>query len=556
MGKPRTIAVDLIPVLPGAENGGAKIFTIALIKALAETHPDTRFILLTRGSSHDELEILDRRNVSRLLVWSIPKTPSIRQKLLAAGRAAIRSLPSPLTGWLRSARDLLTAKAAPPLLRSIGADLLFCPFTAPHYHDLEVPTVCVLYDLQYKTYPQFFCDEELAQRERTFTNATRCASALAVTSDYVRRSVIKTGAIAADRVFTVHIRLPERLLDSKNSPAVDPLARLGISRFEYLLYPANFWRHKNHELLLTAFVMARAGGLPQHINLVFTGAPSERVNELGVAVEALGLKEHVVFAGFLSDSEFAAVMSECLAVVFPSLYEGFGMPVVEAMAAGRPVACSDKTSLPEVAGDAALLFDPRIPSQLAQAIIRIATDDDLRRGLIERGHERAASFGNPAQMANEYWRVFESVLANAAHVEEIYDDDLSAAPGHVRWQGIYEDGWSGPTISLRYSRGRPNRSIDLELHAPAWLPIKRFTAIVRAENGRAEICRTISAGDSPVLQVPFGTASGKLEIRITPSFQPCDVIGNGDPRELMLLVRRLQLCSGDSSITLFPPTPE
>src|SRR5436853_2357479 len=120
-------------------------------------------------------------------------------------------------------------------------------------------------------------------------------------------------------------------------------------------------------MLLTACLIARAAGLPGHITLIFAGAPSERMNELAAAADALGLKDHVVFAGFLSETDFAALLKNCLAVVFPSLYEGFGMPVIEAMAAGCPVACSDKNSLEEVASDAGLLFDPRIPSQIADA---------------------------------------------------------------------------------------------------------------------------------------------------------------------------------------------
>ena len=413
MSELKTIAVDLVPIIPGADNGGAKIFTIELIRKLATLKPNTRFILLTQAASHDELAILDSANVSRRLVWNPGQSRATRNWLLYAEKAAQSILPAYLAARvLGGIRRRLTWRKNRTLLREIGADLLFCPFTAPLFYDRRIPTVCVIYDLQHKTYPQFFSTHEVLQRERTFRDATRSASAIAVISNYVRTSVLQTGAISSERVFTIYIRTPHRLPELDAVHAVEVLRRLELRSGEYLFYPANFWRHKNHEMLLTAFLMARSGGLQSEVKLVLTGAPSERMRELAAAADALGLKDDVVFAGFLSEPDFVVLIKNCLAVVFPSLYEGFGMPIIEAMAAGRPVACSNKTSLPEVADSAALLFDPRIPSQLADAILRIAADDNLRADLVKRGMRRAAFFSSSSQMAQEYWTIFEAVVTN------------------------------------------------------------------------------------------------------------------------------------------------
>src|SRR5205085_6828526 len=111
-----------------------------------------------------------------------------------------------------------------------------------------------------------------------FKDASRCASALAVISDYVRSSVVQTGAIDPARVFTVHIRLPHRLPDLDCIRAGETLRRLGLRPHEYFFYPANFWRHKNHEMLLTGFLMARVAGLPLHIKVFFTGELSKPMN--------------------------------------------------------------------------------------------------------------------------------------------------------------------------------------------------------------------------------------------------------------------------------------
>jgi glycosyltransferase involved in cell wall biosynthesis len=404
----RTIAVDLVPLIPGGDNGGAKIFTIELISSLAKLKPNTKFILLTQRSSHDELVSLDGPNVSRLMVWdtSGPIVPTPR--LSRYRKALLRRLPGFVPNrLLRSLRRLLDPLGQSMTART-GADLLFCPFTAPMFHDPNVPTVSVIYDRQYATYPEFFTTHEIGQRDQNFRDASGYSSAVATISDYVRDSILKTNIISSDRVFTIYIQAPHRLPEPDPQLSRDILQRLGIRNRGYLIYPANFWRHKNHEMLLTSFGIARTAGLGDDIKLVLTGAPSDRMNELKQAAHALGLGKHVRFAGFVVNAEFAALLNNCLAVIFPSLYEGFGMPVVEAMAAGCPVACSNITSLPEVAGDAALLFDPRVPSQIAQAIVRIATDEKLRADLVARGAKQAAKFSNTAHMAEQYWQLFEN----------------------------------------------------------------------------------------------------------------------------------------------------
>jgi glycosyltransferase involved in cell wall biosynthesis len=175
---------------------------------------------------------------------------------------------------------------------------------------------------------------------------------------------------------------------------------------KYLIYPANFWKHKNHEMLLTAFGIARRSGLADDIRLVCTGAPGARQQWLMQAARGLGLQNHVLFPGYLTNSELLSLVTRSSGVIFPSLSEGFGLPVIEAMAAGVPVACSNVTSLPEVAGGAAILFDPRIPEQVAQAIVSLAHDNELTARLIIAGDARAVRFSDARLMAEQYWELF------------------------------------------------------------------------------------------------------------------------------------------------------
>src|SRR5690606_3592929 len=173
-------------------------------------------------------------------------------------------------------------------------------FTAPTYAEAGVPAVCTIYDLQYRAYPEFFSAEDAAHRDRTFRDACRMAAALAAISDHSRESAIVHGALDPARIRTIHLRLASRMAPAATGET-DALAKLGIFPGRYLLYPANFWRHKNHEMLLTAFGLARARGLPEDYVLVCTGAPGERRDWLAAAAAAMGLGERVRFPGFLPE---------------------------------------------------------------------------------------------------------------------------------------------------------------------------------------------------------------------------------------------------------------
>lgn len=418
----KTVAIDLTPVLPGGENGGAKIFTIELIGRLANTHPGTQFVLLTRASSHEELAVLDRKNIRRLMVLpdiahSESPTPS-RVRLLDFFLRLFTHLPGrvkrALGKILRYIKKRSLLHTSRSLLRDMQADLLFCPFTAPTYAEQGIPTVCTIYDLQYKTYPEFFSEEEVIHRDATFIEACRRATALSAISDYSRNSAISSGNLDPEKIRTIHIHLALRISQEKGASS-NILEKLGLAPQRYLIYPANFWKHKNHEMLFTAFGLACKEGLDPDIKLVCTGAPGERQAWLGEAARAMNLENRILFPGYLSNTTLSELMSNSKGLVFPSLYEGFGIPVVEAMAAGIPVACSNTTSLPEVAGDAALLFDPRYPDQISRAIKSLFDDIELRDRLIRKGYLRSEKFSDLDRMAREYWELFEYASTSELH---------------------------------------------------------------------------------------------------------------------------------------------
>jgi glycosyltransferase involved in cell wall biosynthesis len=127
----------------------------------------------------------------------------------------------------------------------------------------------------------------------------------------------------------------------------------------------------------------------------------------------MGLGDRVLFPGYASETEMAALYRASLGLLFPSLYEGFGLPLLEAMALGVPVLASDTTCIPEVAGDAALYFDPRVPRAIVSAIERLCTDPELGQRLVAAGRARAASLGDPDDEASEYLDLFHTVVGGA-----------------------------------------------------------------------------------------------------------------------------------------------
>ena len=382
--------------------------SLELVRRLASLDPDLELCILATPQNHHELRSLERGNVRCILIGGA--APLARQTSRRANRL-LECLPERLhalaLGALLSVRARLRAMNNPLLAHH--PDALLCPFTVPRFAHPAIPALSIVYDLQHTELPQFFGTAELAHREHNLRQACRLATRIVCISDFVRRSILASYPVAPEKVTTIHIRMATRLPPGDEAVRASVLARLGLSEDGYLLYPANFWEHKNHRALLSAMGMFRSGHPQSKLKLVCTGAPGMQMEELRAAADAMKLSDRVLFPGYLSEAELAALLSGCRALIFPSLYEGFGMPVIEAMAAGKPVLCSNVASLPEVAGDAALFFAPALPAEIAGAIERIESDARLRVRLIRAGYANAARFSDADRMAAGYLGVLKAM---------------------------------------------------------------------------------------------------------------------------------------------------
>jgi glycosyltransferase involved in cell wall biosynthesis len=546
------IAIDLTPMLPGGENGGAKLATLALIGALAELLPQTRFLLLTADSSHHELEELDIKNpnIERLCVYhtliAAPATATVelswKGKILDYLNATARKLLSASVKYQikylmhRTPRG----KVSGSILRQTRADLLFCPFTAPFYADPTLPTVSIIYDLQYRYYPQFFSSQEMFQREEAFKTASKKADHLVTISDYVRQTVLETSGLSPDRVSTVLLglfRSSEKDLNGTNQ--AENLLKYDLTPGEYLIYPANFWDHKNHEMLLTAFGMYRQGPAKHKVKLVCTGTPGFGANRFCDQVQRMGLGGSVIYPGFVKAEEYEALLHSAFALIFPSLYEGFGIPILEAMAAGIPVLCSLITSLPEVGGDAVLYFDPRKPAEICDAIRRLVSQPGLRDELIVKGRQRARLFQDSRRVAIEYSDVFARVVRsfNEARKPSLH--------------GVYQDGWTADEIGIGFpavQKGQ-TRSLSISLENPAWIrnPVK-----ISPHFGKTSLSevKVLKPGQSAEIELPLPNAGGLIEINISPTFSPQKLGVSPDARDLGLRCVRCEIVLASGKINL------
>ncbi|MBM3874302.1 MAG: glycosyltransferase family 4 protein [Verrucomicrobia bacterium] len=278
-------------------------------------------------------------------------------------------------------------------------DVYFCPFGTLWPRPVRKPSVLTFHDMQERFYPEFFTEKELAERFFHYDWSLRMADAVITISDFTRAMVTDLAGVARSHCHVVPHVADE--LPAPVRPANLP-AGLGVER-RFVFYPANFWRHKNHERLLEAFAHEALHGAP--VELVCTGSCLGREEAWDGLVARLGLGGRVHHLGKIARSEISWLFRNARALVFPSLFEGFGIPLLEAMTCGCPIACGANTSQPDVAGRAALYFPADDPGAIARAVRRIDADDALRRRLIAAGLQRAPAFNVP-RLVDGHLRAF------------------------------------------------------------------------------------------------------------------------------------------------------
>lgn len=512
------IVIDLTPLLPSGENGGAKPVVISLIKYLSKIAQKDNFILLTANSSHQELSILDTHNVRRICVLGKKDRSTIISKV---GRRI---------------KNKLFAHFRKTFLEKLKADLLFCPFTEPFFAAINIPVISVIYDLQYADCPYFFSPHDQHSRNISFQNACQTASYLICISEFTRQSVLKhsTIALSDEKVITVPIYIPHENTQLNISMA-QILESYNLQNEKFLLYPANFWKHKNHKLLITAFAMYCKQYPHSTLKLVCTGFTNENQKNLVVAVEKMGLSERIIFPGYVPSTVLYGLLFSCRALIFPSLYEGFGIPIVEAMLAGKPVLSSNKGSLPEIGKNRVFYFDPTKLKQIFSAIYEVEQHLDKFYSQVILAYEFARQYLGVEKMAATYYKIFQEAIQKEA-------------PKSNTLFGVFEDGWTSNNVILSYVASKEKRLVEIMLSSPDWHPIRRVSLILRDSHAPKNKKKfLIKKGESLTIRYPLQHHYGQLTLLIKDLFQPAQWgIGN-DKRMLGCYFHEYKVISAEET---------
>jgi glycosyltransferase involved in cell wall biosynthesis len=329
------VGISLLTLVPGI-SGGSETYARELVRALGRVgRNDYRVFLPTIADDVDGLpsEIVSEYHATRS----------------SAGR---------MTAMARA-----TAFGSRTRRRFDGLDALHFPLTVMIPRVARPPSVTTVLDVQHEELPQFFSRTERTYRRAVYGWSVRRSALVITISWHAAAAITEHVGVPRDRIRPIHLGIDHTSL----TPGSEP-------RGEFLLYPARSWPHKNHARLFEAFDVLRE----RHPGL-----------ELVLTSYEGPVPEGARALGHVSREELVRLYRTAAALIFPSLYEGFGQPPLEAMACGCPVACSNAASLPEVVGDAARLFDPTSIEELVGAVEDVLENGEEWR---HRGLRRAAAF--------------------------------------------------------------------------------------------------------------------------------------------------------------------
>ncbi len=281
--------------------------------------------------------------------------------------------------------------AIPFYLRRLGVDL----FHAPHYTLPPLapsPSVVTIHDCIHLVFPEYLPGRHAELYARVALRlAARRARRILTVSEASRRDILRFLQPPPQRVVVVPNAIDEQFWTPPPPDEVERIAERYQLADPFVLYAGNIRPHKNLERLIAAFARVRRCGF-ERLKLLIIGDEISKYPALRRAVHRHQLHPFVRFLGFVSDRTLAVLYRLAHLFVFPSLYEGFGLPPLEAMASGTPVVTSNVSSLPEVVGQAAVLVDPYDPDAIADGMRRVLSDPDLRAELREKGLARARAF--------------------------------------------------------------------------------------------------------------------------------------------------------------------
>jgi glycosyltransferase involved in cell wall biosynthesis len=363
-------------------NGGVEQFVIGLASGLANlADGDEEYLFLCYQDADEWLSPYMQGRCSPLHCGPAPRA-NLKQWLKPLLPAA-----SMVVSWLGQAA--VRIQVSDGVIEQASANLMH--FTTQSGFLTGIPSIYQPWDLQHLHLPEFFSRRERIVREKHYRGLCAQAKMVAVASTWTKKDVITHYRLPHEKICVIPTAPPNATYPIPNSSELElAKKKLGLPE-AYIFYPAQTWPHKNHIKLLDAIAMLRnREGL--RLALICSGKRNDFFPKIEQHIRKLSLMEQVKFLGFVTPIELQCLYRLSCGMVFPTKFEGCGLPLMEAFLTGTPVACSNVTSLPAQAGNAALIFDPDKPEEIAEALRSLWTDPTLRSALIERGQQRVAQF--------------------------------------------------------------------------------------------------------------------------------------------------------------------
>ncbi len=361
------IAINLIGYTPGC--GGVETYVTNLLIELQKINFENQYIVLCNEDAVSSLNV-HAANFS-LKVYSYQEY---------SARWIMRGLIKRISGFDTLCREL----------DNLPVDVMHHPLTVLNPPGLPYPSVLTFHDMQQEFYPEFFSRSELDTRRKSYLSSVHEADAIITVSEHAGACLIEKYGIDAGKIHVVHSGCGDEFCIRDVSTLSEIIAKYAIDR-PFIMYPAALWPHKNHQRLLEAVKILVDSGVFDG-SLLLTGAPMDAETKLMKVISRLGLLSRVRWLGYLPKEDLSYLYNLARFMVFPSLFEGFGLPVVEAMASGCPVICSESSSIPEVGGEAALYFNPLSSEDIAEKIAFAWNDENLINRLKVIGLAQASKF--------------------------------------------------------------------------------------------------------------------------------------------------------------------
>ncbi len=386
------IAIDVTPVRLDGSTGGATNLCIELIKGFA-VKKRIELLLLCADWNVDYFSKFQSKSVEIIQVIG-------EKKIIEKSKSLLK-----LKKLLTKVSSTNNGKNSNSILKDNNVHLLFAPFSAPTYHEDSIPIVSIIHDIQHEYYPQFFSHEEYVHRKKFYEDICNKVQVIACVSNFTKNTFCQKYQFEQKRAFTVYNSIQNRFNEVINK---NELLRWNLKHEGYIIYPANFWEHKNHKMLLQAFSMYNKLNCDSEYKLVLTGNPLEKLDYFNNIISGLEISDKVIITGYLNDEELHTLLAFSKGFIFPSLFEGFGIPIAEAMQLEKLIACSNTTSLPEVGCEGIFYFDPRKIDEIVNGIKYIINEKMTDN--ISQNYNLKLQEYKPEVMIDSYFNIFQKVI--------------------------------------------------------------------------------------------------------------------------------------------------